>query len=234
VKRNRGSMFLPVALLGVLLLNACAANLGVASRPSAAEIYTAAAHTIAAQTLLTPSTFTLGPAPTLTANQTPSPTPRYPLHYFASVTPFVPSLSPQGALCDNSAYVSDVTFPDHRVVAPGTVFVKTWKLQNIGVCGWSGSYTLNFVYGDKMKGATTAIGEYVLPQQQVNVSVCLTAPNSVGKYTGHWQLANDFGMVFGARVFVMIEVKADITGTPTAVPTTTSLCVPTPTPTKHP
>ncbi len=229
-------MFLSATLLGMLLLNACAANLGVVSTPSAAKIYTAAAQTIAAQALLAPPTFTLGPAPTLTANQTPSPTPRYPLHYFASVTPFVPSPSPPGALCDNSAYVSDVTFPDRSVVAPGTIFVKTWKLQNIGVCAWSGSYTMNFVYGEKMKGVTTAIGDYVLPQQQANVSVCLTAPNSVGKYVGYWQLTNDFGVVFGVRVYVAIEVKADIIGTPTAVPTTTSLCVPTPTPTptRHP
>jgi hypothetical protein len=228
MKRDARKFFLSAALLGVFILNACAANGEVVSTPSASDIYTAAAHTMTAQSVFAPSTVAIGPTGT-SANQTLTPIPTHisPPRFYASLTPLSPSPYPEGAICDNSAHVSDVSFPDHSVVAPGEVFEKTWTLQNIGTCGWTSSYTLNFVYGNQMKGATTPIGQYVLPQQKVNVSVRFTAPSVDGRYTGYWQLANDLGVGFGVRVSVLIDVK---TSEPTSRKLHTSIRTHTPTP----
>lgn len=120
--------------------------------------------------------------------------------------------------CDNSAYISDVTYPDHTIVSPGQTFVKTWALLNSGTCTWSPTYKITFVSGNQMSGASTAIGKSIAPGQQANVSVSLVAPATTGEYTGYWRLANDQASKFGQSVYVLIDISngtpATITGTP--------------------
>src|SRR5689334_17934031 len=110
---QKGSLWL--ALLGIFLLNACAAN-GSAVRALPAGTGVAAARTLTARVATyVPPTLTLRPNDTpLSETLTPSGTPtrNYPLNFFASVTPYSPSPNPGGVICEDSAYVADVTFPD--------------------------------------------------------------------------------------------------------------------------
>jgi hypothetical protein len=123
--------------------------------------------------------------PTFTA-QPPTPT-SYP------PTPTAPRIP-----CDWLEFISDVTVPDGKEVSPGTQFVKTWRLRNIGSCTWTGDYDLVFTSGDQMSGAPVVpLTAQIPPGTMADVSVTLTAPASAGTYTGYWQLRNAGGVLFG-------------------------------------
>jgi hypothetical protein len=111
------------------------------------------------------------------------------------------------SLCDNSAYIEDVTIPDGTVLAPGETFVKTWMLENTGFCMWKDNYTLTFFEGDAMSGFSTEIGKIIASGRQAKVSISLTAPDEEGTYTGYWILADKNGYPFGMPFFVQIVVK---------------------------
>ncbi|MBI4733064.1 MAG: DUF11 domain-containing protein [Chloroflexi bacterium] len=101
--------------------------------------------------------------------------------------------------CDRAALVADVTIPDGTVLAGGTPFVKTWRLQNVGTCTWTTSYKLVFAGGDYMG---TAASQYNLPASvppggTIDLSVNLVAPITPGNFIGYWQLRNASGINFG-------------------------------------
>ncbi|MGB7540137.1 MAG: NBR1-Ig-like domain-containing protein [Anaerolineales bacterium] len=129
-------------------------------------------------------------------------------------------------LCDDSAYVSDVTIPDGTVLQPGEGFVKTWSLRNTGTCSWTTAYALDFANGTRMDGVITYIHQAVEPGGAIEISVGLAAPATPGTYTGNWRLKNADGTFFGELVYVQIKVPgsastAAITNTlePTATAT---------------
>lgn len=131
--------------------------------------------------------------------------------------------------CDWVAFVKDVTIPDGTQLAPGEVFTKVWRLKNRGTCTWTTDYMLVYTSGDPM-GSTTAVRlpGNVAPGQTVDVSVTLTAPNSIGRFTGYWMLRNASGALFGTgskaneAFYVEIRTKAEVSdGTVTG-----SLCYP--------
>jgi hypothetical protein len=128
---------------------------------------------------VTPPFVTLAPPP-------PSPTPRPP-------TPTVPSVP-----CNWLQVLGDVTVPDGSEYSPGTQFVKTWRVQNIGSCTWTRDYDLVFVGGDQMSGpsAVPLTGDFP-PGAVVDLSVTLVAPSVETVYTGYWQLRNEEGILFG-------------------------------------
>jgi hypothetical protein len=117
-----------------------------------------------------------------------------------------------------------VTYPDGTDVAPGTTFVKTWRLRNNGTCTWNSSYTLVFVSGDAMSGpaAQALTTGTVAPGQEIDISVTLKAPATPKTYTGIWKLRNGAGVIFGLgedaskAFFVKIDVVQAITPTPQA------------------
>lgn len=128
---------------------------------------------------ITPPFVTLAPPP-------PSPTPRPP----TPTIPYVP--------CNWLQVIGDVTVPDGSEYAPGTQFVKTWRVQNIGSCTWTRDYDLVFVGGDQMSGpsALPLSGDFP-PGAVVDLSVTLVAPSVETVYTGYWQLRNEEGILFG-------------------------------------
>lgn len=196
-----------VLSLAALILSACnAPSSNATPTEGVSAVYTAAALTIAAQAAQ--ATSTPRPTETVTPTQTPLST--------ATLTgPIAPSPTSPAA-CDKSVYISDVTFPDQTVVAPGQVFEKTWALLNSGTCAWTTAYAITFVSGEKMGGSSTALTQAVPAQQQSNVSVKLTAPTVAGTYTGYWRLANSQGAQFGEQISVVIVVSGSGTTTPTA------------------
>ncbi len=100
--------------------------------------------------------------------------------------------------CDWVSFVKDVTIPDGTVLKPGDIFTKTWRLQNRGTCTWTSDYYLVFTSGDPMGGTTAVrLPGNVAPGQYVDVSVPLTAPDSLGRQVSYWMLRNPSGALFG-------------------------------------
>jgi len=116
--------------------------------------------------------------------------------------------------CDNSVWISDVTFPDNTVVTPGQAMTKTWRVQNTGTCTWSTSYKIIYAFGNAMGGQATALPASVAPGGTVDISVAMVAPTTAGDATGTWRLANATGSPFGTQLTIVIKVGG-ATGTPT-------------------
>jgi hypothetical protein len=124
--------------------------------------------------------------------------------------PTAPPPPPTPVSCAQLDVVADVSDSDKLVVAPGAQFVKTWRLQNSGLCAWSG--TLSFVgSGDQMEGASPSPLPALDVGQSADVSLKLTAPIPPGSYQGTWEARTGEGIVLG-RLLVNIQVAE---GTPT-------------------
>jgi hypothetical protein len=112
------------------------------------------------------------------------------------------------AFCTNhSEFVMDVTVPDGTHFAPGTAFIKTWRIRNRGTCTWDASYQLNFMSGERMSGPERmSLGQTVPPVGEIDISIDLIAPQAEGTYRGQWQLTTADGTPFGAKPYVEIVV----------------------------
>ncbi len=134
----------------------------------------------------------------------------------------LPGVTPSPApvtLCDQGAFVKDVTIADGTSLGANASFTKTWRIQNTGSCAWTTSYALVFASGNPMKGpAAVYLPQNVAPGQTVDISVNLTSPVSQGTYRGDWMLRNAAGVLFGVgaqaktSVYVQIKVNANMTG----------------------
>ena len=158
------------------------------------------------------------PIPTETITQTPTAgnaeTPPTPSVTRAATQP--PAVN--APLCDDSAYVNDVSIPDGTVLQPGEGFVKTWSLLNTGTCTWTTAYGIDFASGDRMDGVITYVPREVEPGDSMEISVGLWAPTAPKTYTGYWRLKNADGTFFGQLVYVQIVVPG---GAATSAPTAT-------------
>jgi hypothetical protein len=138
----------------------------------------------------------------------PSPTPRPPTATLAPSWTPQPSFTPIPTLaftntpsipCNRATFMTDVTYPDGTVVAPGQGFTKTWRFKNTGYCAWTTGYQVVFASGSKMSGPDAInfpVG--VKPGETVDLSVGLIAPTDAGSYTGYWQFNTDSGIKFGS------------------------------------
>jgi hypothetical protein len=196
--------FLALVLLG---LAACGGGTPTTD-PSAA--YTQIWQTVAdAQTQ---TALAVTPTPSLTPTPEVSPTPQAsntplvtntPLPGAATASPAVisspvPTLSSNA--CDNANFVSDVTIPDGTEVPAGSSFVKTWRFKNLGPCTWTGDYHLVYSYvSDTGKNGVftppgpVAFPKDVLPGEEVDLSVTLTAPTTAATYQVVFILQNNNG-----------------------------------------
>ena len=100
--------------------------------------------------------------------------------------------------CDAAEFVSE-TIVDQAKLAPGTEFVKTWTLRNVGTCTWTKDYRLVFESGEAMTNSTTVtfVKDEVTPGDSVKMSVNMTAPEIEGEHVGFWKLTNAQGLRFG-------------------------------------
>ncbi len=127
---------------------------------------------------------------------TPGPT-SIPLPSTPVPVPTTGSLPP-GTKCDRAAFIADVSVPDGTTFAPGQQFTKTWRVKNAGTCTWTTNYSLVFSTGDSMGGpASISLPSQVAPNQTVDLSVSLTAPQNPGTYRSYWFLKNAGGSLFG-------------------------------------
>jgi hypothetical protein len=216
--RSLGRQLLVPALLMVLLLSACGAAPADATPTMGVDaIFTAAFQTLeaqqATQLALTPPTNTPSPSPFPTL---PPPSPASTLPPLTGSTPL-----PGGSVCDNAAYVADVTIPDGTTIKAGEKFTKTWKIYNSGSCAWTTAYKIAFDSGEGMGGAATLLSAAVPAGQQADISVVLTAPNTNGTFRGNWRMQNASGVGFGNVVYVEIKVGSGSTASVTPGPSPT-------------
>jgi hypothetical protein len=212
-----------------MILSACRPSAPVEPTPTQMDpnlVYTAAAET--AQARLTENAQITPTQPTPTFTPEPSPTPSRTAEQ-AEVTPeatLPPTTAPLPTTADNAVYVSDVTIPDGTVLAPGTSFVKTWKIMNTGSNTWKITYALVHV-SDNLMGAdaSVSLAVEVIPNQSVEISVDMVAPATNGSYRGYWRMRNAQGQFFGDTIYVDIVVGTAGSSTPaptSASPTATS------------
>jgi hypothetical protein len=176
----------------------------------------------AAGTQVAPATATLPAVPPPNTPVPPTPVP--PTNTSVPPTPVPPTPTQPQVLCDRLSLIDDVTYPDGADVAPGATFVKTWRIRNVGSCTWNSSYALVFVSGDSLGGpaAQQLTTGTVAPNQEVDISVTLKAPDTEKTYTGNWKLRNGSGILFGLGedaskpFWVKIEVVKAVTPTPEA------------------
>ena len=184
-----------IALIAIIALSMMACNLPFFTQSAQTDIdqlSTAVAQTVQAQ--LTQVQPTLASLPTLTAQPTLAPLPTLVLPPTATPIP-----------CNKAAFISE-TIPDGTIMTAGQTFTKQWTLKNIGTCTWDTSYKLVFTSGNALGGpASQALTSAISPNGVVSISLALTAPVSVGTYTGYWQMQGNDGRNF-AQVFVQVMV----------------------------
>jgi len=131
--------------------------------------------------------------------------------------------------CINSAaFAADVTIPDNTNVRGGATFTKTWRVRNTGTCTWGPDYTLTH-YSDEQMGAPASVPlGTTLPGQSLDISVGLTASNSIGSHRGNFVIKNPAGLIMqvdnDSRLWVIINVTNTVAATATvpAAPGTAS------------
>ncbi len=193
-----------------------------AAAPQAGEIASATPEPATPTETLPPPTETpIPPTETLAPTQTPLiKVPTKTQTPLVVLNPAPPSGSPTPVPCNGARFVADVTVKDGTVFAANTGFTKTWRLRNTGSCTWSSSYDIVFMDGYRM-GAPTAIDmpSSVAPGQEVDITIGMVAPSSVGTYRGNWKIRSDTGATFGvggssASFYVEIYVNTTATIVP--------------------
>jgi hypothetical protein len=133
----------------------------------------------------------------------------------ATATP-PPTATPEpeaanAALCTNDLrFVSDITYPDDTVVAPGQEIEKVWLVQNNGTCNWEADYTLRNVGGSPM-GSSTIVALYpVRSGGEYEISITFYAPTDAGTHNSSWQAHGPEGEPFGQAFYIQIYVDPDL------------------------
>jgi len=114
--------------------------------------------------------------------------------------------------CTNSAsFVADVTIPDNTEVQGGATFVKTWRIANTGTCIWGADYTLIHYSDERMGAPASVVLGVTFPGQTLDISLSLTAPNTVGSHRANFVIKNPKGLIMkvndDSRLWLIIQVK---------------------------
>lgn len=189
------------------LLSACGPSEPVEPTLSVSAIHTFAAETVIAEFTQTAQAIT--PTPSATATESVTATAEGTVQPSATVPPTNNPIQTTATqrLCDDAAWVSDVTVPDGTQMSPGQDFVKTWNVRNTGSCTWGTGYAPIFAFGEKMGGIAEPLNGTVAPGEEVEISVRFKAPGSTGEYSSTWRMANASNVPFGENVFVLIVVR---------------------------
>lgn len=201
-------ILLVICLFLILLISAC-------STPTPADTATATApptHTQAAATTEAPTAIE---PPLEQPSQTPTPE-----------TP-IPTNPPD---CTNSAvFVTDVTISDNSIVPASSTFTKTWRVKNTGTCVWGPDYTLTHYSEERMFAPSSVPLSVTYPDQTLDISVDLVAPNTSGNHRGFFVIKNQAGLIMkidnDSRLWVVIDVSNQVASGPTVTPGSGSIPV---------
>ena len=214
------------SILFLLILTACGGSRATpAPTLDTNAVYTQAAQTVAAQLTQTAAAAmpTETPLPTDTTPPTTAATFAAPTVQLtplgtAGTQPVVlptsllpPLATVTGALCNNSAYISDVGVADGAILKPGQAFQKWWLVQNTGTCRWGIGYSLvqtggNTDFGVAAPYVIRADKDIVLPGKIAELSFHMVAPKTPGKYEAFFQMYSDKKVPFGTGLSISIEV----------------------------
>jgi hypothetical protein len=137
-----------------------------------------------------------------------------------SMVPWCPTGGSNASDCPGvgttiATFITDVTYPDGSIVSPGSSFIKTWRIKNVGTCTWNSEYQLVFESGDAMSGPAyqQLTNIHIPPGETLDISVKLTAPDTPGTYRGNWKFSGPYGDIFGLTTGnpIWVEIKV---GTP--------------------
>ena len=221
LRKARNLITISIAL--VLLLSACRAP---SAGPTAAAtqdlnaLYTQVAGTLIAQGGTGETALPVVTNTPLVVTATSSPVPPQPTTP-PSNTPVPPTNTPV-AVCNQAAFISDVTIPDNTRMAKGHDFTKTWRIRNTGTCTWDEDYSVVFSSGTNLAAKSSyELPEDVSPGENVDISIPMEAPDANGTYKSNWEISSDKGVEFGVGgsggsagvpFFVLIKVGADTSG----------------------
>ncbi len=194
------SSFLSILLLLSLALSSCIPIQSQADQPTVDPNAIAAAVVQTIQALSaqeTASAPTATSSPTLTLTPTLTSTSTATFTAIPSLTPVKAAVVAANVLCNQAAFIEDVTVPDGTQISAGNEFTKTWRLENTGSCTWTPAYLVVFDHGDLL-GAPSSFNMpgFINPGQTVDISVGLTAPTDSGTYEGFWKLEDSNGNIF--------------------------------------
>ncbi len=204
-----------ISLLTTLMLSSC--NAQAATEP-----------TVSTSTE-TPQASTATESPATEAPQVPIET-----QAIATTPPeSTPSFTPEAPRptnipnCTNSAaFVADLTIPDNSEIGAGTPFTKTWRVSNTGTCIWASDYTLTYYSAERMGAPASVPLPLTYPGQTADISINLTAPNSIGKHQGNFVIKNPAGLIMkvnkDSRLWVVINSTNNVVAA-TAVSADTGL-----------
>lgn len=212
-------LLLITAVLVILASTGCGPQEEATPTLDPIDIMTQVAMTVQAEVtqaaLLTPS-----PTATLPPTATPPPAPTQPLPAIptsaagAGTAPTLPADSP-----DNATFVKDITVKDGTVYWKGETFTKTWRIENSGTTTWDTNYKLIYLDGALLtENTVVSIQELVEPGNQLDISVPMKAPDTLGTYTSYWRMMNGDGQFFGDVLYLEIKVGTEWDKTPTSIP----------------
>ena len=110
---------------------------------------------------------------------------------------------------DEAIFISDLTVPDGSIVSPGQSLTKTWRMRNTGTTTWGDGYQLVFINGERMGAPSEINVPATSPNQDVDLSVNITAPSTPGEHAGYWRLRNPQGTYFGPTIWVKINIQSN-------------------------
>lgn len=134
------------------------------------------------------------PSPTGTVTDTPTPLPTATATAISSADATA-TAEALAAKCNEATFIEHVTLPPGTDVVAGTLFLKTWRVQNTGYCPWTPDYKLQYSHGDRYVGGDYRVyfTETVPPGATIDISVYILAPKDIGEYDNYWTLENAEG-----------------------------------------
>ncbi|EGC37625.1 hypothetical protein DICPUDRAFT_91584 [Dictyostelium purpureum] len=105
-----------------------------------------------------------------------------------------------------SRYISDISIKDGSVLDKASQFTKVWRVRNDGEQQWPEGTTLQFLSGDRFGYSSNISVPAILPGQDHDISIDLTSPSKVGRFTGYWRLYGPDNIAFGQSIWVDIYV----------------------------
>jgi hypothetical protein len=211
-----------------LVLSACNFGQEPEPTPDVNAIFTAAAETVMAEFSVALTQTALA-APTATQSPTNTAPPTFAIVSPGAGSPAAPATTPlatfgigtqpaaSGALptitsavvlntpaapvCMDSAWITDVTYPDYPeppVVEDNANIAKIWSIQNTGTCTWDDGFSLQPVTGDaKGTWVIDQTSKFVEPDEIIEIRIDIKTPSTGGEHGGCWKMQGDNGQFFG-------------------------------------
>jgi hypothetical protein len=220
-----------ILITTLLFLSGCNIGQQPEPTPDVGLIFTEAAQTVSAQfSIQLTQTALAAPSPTQSPTATSIPTfavngspisPQTtllspigtPLGTFAplsSPTPIGALATQAGPQCNDSAFITDVTYPDGQVVNENKNIEKIWRIQNTGTCTWDDGYALVHVTGSALSGKAWEIKskkDFVEPGATKDIGIEMVTPPTGGETGGCWRMRGDNGYYFGTLLCILIMIE---------------------------